>query len=311
MDFKQLRALLAVAETGSVTRAATLLHIVQPAVSRQIRLLEESFGAPLFERERHGMELTDAGRILADYARRALRELEQARAEIQPASGAVSGLVNVGLLPSVCDLVAGELVAGLQREHPQIRLRLTIGYAGHLQQWLEQGEVDLAMLYNLRPSPVLEAEALLDERLYLVGLPASSLKMNRPQPLSSLQGRPLILPSAPHGIRSVVEHACAQAGVTLEITAEANAMNLQKVLVQHGLGFTILPSAAIFDDVERGTLAAAPIARPDLRRRVVLALPAGRRVPAAVRCVASALAQQVRACVQAGRWPGARLHARG
>jgi LysR family nitrogen assimilation transcriptional regulator len=253
------------------------------------------------------MELTDAGRILVEYARRALRELEQARAEIQPAHGAVSGLVNVGLLPSTCDLIAGELVAGLKREHPQIQLRLTTGYAGHLQQWLEQGEVDVAMLYNLKPSPVLEVEPLMDERLYLVGLPTSGLRMNKPQPLSSLKGRQLILPSAPHGIRSVVEHACAAADIPLEIAAEANAMSLQKLLVLHGLGFTILPSAAIFDDLERGSLAAAPIVRPDLRRRIVLALPASRRTSAAVRCVVEALTQQVRACVKAGRWPGARL----
>ena len=82
MDLKQLRAFLTVADTGNVTRAAAVLNLVQPAVSRQIQLLEESVGAALFERERHGMVLTTAGKSLVGYARRALLELDRARAEI-------------------------------------------------------------------------------------------------------------------------------------------------------------------------------------------------------------------------------------
>ena len=82
MDFKQLRALVTVAETGNVTRAAELLHIVQPAVSRQLRLLEEDVGTVLFERGRHGMELTDAGRTLVEYARRVLDEMVREAEEL-------------------------------------------------------------------------------------------------------------------------------------------------------------------------------------------------------------------------------------
>ena len=109
MDFKQLRAFLTIVETGSVTRASEVLHIVQPAVSRQLRLLEEDLGTPLFHRGRHGMEPTEAGTILIDRARRVLRELDQARDEIRPEPGALTGLVSVGLLPSTSDLLAASL----------------------------------------------------------------------------------------------------------------------------------------------------------------------------------------------------------
>src|SRR5437868_12996900 len=98
MDVKQLKALVTVAEAGSVTRAAELLHLVQPAVTRQIRALERELGVVLFERTRQGMRPTDAGMILLEHARRALNELERARVEIQPTPGMVTGIVTVGLL---------------------------------------------------------------------------------------------------------------------------------------------------------------------------------------------------------------------
>ncbi len=122
-DFKQLTALVTVAEAGSVTRAAQLLHLVQPAVTRQIKTLEEELGISLFERTRHGMRPTDAGAVLVDRARRALAELERARAEVRPQGASVSGIVTVGLLESSVDIVAAPLVRRLRERHPGIRLR--------------------------------------------------------------------------------------------------------------------------------------------------------------------------------------------
>lgn len=174
MDIRQLRALLAVAETGSATKAAEMLRIVQPAVSRHIRLLEEEFGVELFGRERHGMVLTEAGKTLAEYGRRALQELDRARAEIRPASGAISGTASIGLLPSTCELLAAELVASVKHKHPALVVRLTVGYAGNLMQWLEAGDVETALLYDPKSGPGIHIEPLLDERLYLVGPPARS-----------------------------------------------------------------------------------------------------------------------------------------
>lgn len=306
MDLKQLRALLAVSETRSVTRAAAMLHLVQPAVSRQLRLLEEEVGAQLFTRERNGMELTEAGRVLAEHARRALRELDQARADIRSAELNVSGVVNLGLLPSTCDLIAGPLAEEVKRKHPDVHLRVRTGYAGHLQQWLLAGDLDVALLYDREPTPALGIEPLVDESLYVVGRPASGLSLRRPRRLSFLRGKPIILPSAPHGLRALVEHACAVHKITLDVVAEADAMNLQKAFVHHGLGYTVLPGVAILDDIARGVLAAAPL-NPALRRRVVSAWPAQRRLTRAARCVLEEMRLLVSDCVSRGRWAGARL----
>lgn len=137
MDVKQLKALVTVAEAGSVTRAAELPHLVQPAVTRQIRTLKEELGVALFERTRQGMRPTEAGAIMIERARRAVSELERARAEVQPSPGAVTGIVTVGLLESATDLPAGPLVSAVARDRPGIELPLMTAYSGHLQQWLD------------------------------------------------------------------------------------------------------------------------------------------------------------------------------
>jgi LysR family transcriptional regulator, nitrogen assimilation regulatory protein len=305
VDIKQLRALLAIAETGSVTKAATLLHVVQPAVSRQLRLLEEDVGTALFSRGRYGMELTEAGEIFVEHAGRALAELDRARSQLQPAGG-VAGIVTIGLLPSMCDLLASELVSNVAREHPAIRLRISMGYTGHLQDWLELGDVDAALLYDPKPAPTMQVQPLLEERLWVVGRPEAAFQATSPVNLEQVAAQPMILPNAPHGIRSLVEHACALAGISLSIAAETNAMSVQKALVLGGLGITILPSIAIVDDVARGLLSAAPLADPNLQRKIVLALPNTRRVPVAVRCVVDRLVAQMSDVVQHGKWTAAR-----
>ncbi|WP_042878924.1 LysR substrate-binding domain-containing protein [Cupriavidus necator] len=304
MDIKQLRALLAIAETGSATKAAELLRIVQPAVSRHVRLLEEELGVELFERERHGMVLTEAGRTLVEYGRRALQELDRAKAEIIPARGAITGTAVIGLLPSTCELLAAELVATVKARHPQLVVRINVGYAGNLLQWLEAGDVEVALLYDTKSSPGLQVEALLDEQLYLVG-PAGTLAPGEEQTVERFRDLPLILPNAPHGLRSVVEHACAVAGFSPTIAVETNSLAVQKNLVAKGFGHTVLPSSAVSEEMEDGILAGAPIVSPKLSRRIVLAHAATRRPTPAAGFVSEELVALMKRLVVDGAWPGA------
>ncbi|MCA8284522.1 LysR family transcriptional regulator [Burkholderia cenocepacia] len=306
MDIKQLRALLAVAETGSVTRAADVLHIVQPAVSRQLKLLEEDVGIALFERGRYGMELTESGEILAEHARRALLELDRARAEIQPSDARISGVVTIGLLPSTADLLAGPLLTAVKARHPSVSLRVSVGYAGHLRDWLESGEIDATLLYNPKATPTILVQPLLGESLCVVGPRSSDLSPDRPLTLADIATWPMVLPSAPHGIRNMLEQARPGAGATLDVVAETNAMSVQKSLVARGHGFTILPSIAVTEDIARDELRAAPLSDPGLQRTIVLALPNTRRIAAAVRAVTALLVDEMRGAVERGDWPSAR-----
>jgi DNA-binding transcriptional LysR family regulator len=306
MDFKQLRAFLTVADTGNVTRAAELLNLVQPAVSRQLRLLEEDVGAELFERERHGMALTDAGKALLVYARRAMLELDRARAEIGGAVNEIAGLVTVGLLPSTCDLISSPLVSAVAAAYPSIRMRIAMGYAGTLQQWLETGEIDAALLYGVERTPDIHSKTLLEEPLWVVGPTSANLRRHRPVSLASLSGKPLILPSAPHGIRTLVDHACAVSNVELTIAVETNAMSIQKNLVLGGHGFTILPPVAFVEELKARRLTAAPLCDPKITRTIVLALPANRAVGQHVRRAVDLLVQCCKQAVNQGSWLDAR-----
>lgn len=306
MDLKQLRALVTVADTGSVTKAAVLLNLVQPAVSRQLRLLEEDLGTELFDRSRQGMELTEAGKTFVQYARRVLGELERAIAEIRPTKGSIGGIVTVGLLPSTCDLLSSALVAQVEASHPGIRVRIAMGYAGTLQTWLETGEVDAALLYDAKPSPAIRVKLLLEEELWVVGLPSSGLYMNNPMPLRELARHPLVLPSAPHGLRTLVEHAASTIGLTLNVVAETNALSVQKSLVFGGHGLTVLPTIAVAEDFACGRLTGAPIVEPALVRKIVVGTSTIRHTTTPVRCVVTALVKCMKDAVERGDWRAAR-----
>jgi DNA-binding transcriptional LysR family regulator len=302
MDFRQLRAFLTVADTGNVTRAAEVLHVVQPAVSRQLKLLEEDIGAPLFQRERHGMVLTDAGKALVVYARRAMLELERARAEIAGAAEGIGGLVTVGLLPSTTGLLSSPLVSALAQRFPGIRIRIAMGYAGTLMNWLASGEVDAALLYGAERAPDMQATPLIEEPLWVIAPPDAKLRRAKPVALASLAGRPLVLPSAPHGIRTLVEHACAVSSVQLQLAAETNALSVQRSLVLGGLGWTILPPIAVADDLRTHVLSGAPLAAPAITRTIVLALPTQRPTGKHVRATVDLLVECARRAVASGAW---------
>lgn len=307
MDFKQLTALVTVLEAGSVTRAAELLHVVQPVVTRQIRALEKELGTQLFERTRQGMRPTEAGRTMAERARRALTELDRARAELAPAPGEVTGIVTVGLLESATELLAEPLTSAILRDHPGIDLRVLTAYSGHLQQWLDNGDLDLSLLYNLTSTSSLNVTPLVREKLWAVAPPAAGLHADRPVAFSRLATHPIVVPEAGHGLRSLTETAANQAGVDMRISVQTNAMNVQKILVHGGHGWTVLPAVGVAGDIANGILSGAPLHGPEVWRSIVLGTPRAGKIPTAVDAVARELVNQVRRTVCAGRWPSAEL----
>lgn len=307
MDFKQLKALVTVVEVGSITRAAELLHLVQPAVTRQIRSLETELGVTLFERTRHGMRPTAAGVTMAERARRALTELDRARAELQPTPGVVRGIVTVGLLESSADLLAEPLVSAVLRAHPEIDLRVLTAYSGHLQEWLDHGDLDLSLLYTLTSTPPLNVQPLVREKLWVVAPPADGLRADRPVPFERVAAHPLVMPAAGHALRTLIDGACARAGAEVSITVQTNSLELQKQLVLGGHGWTILPGVGIAEDVANGTLSAAPLCRPEVWRSIVLGRHRAGRIPPAVEVVSAELVRQIRTAVHNGRWPSALL----
>ncbi|GHF12155.1 hypothetical protein GCM10014715_79790 [Streptomyces spiralis] len=236
-----------------------MLHLVQPAVTRQIRTLEQELGVPLFEQTRLGMRPTEAGSIMADRARRALMELERARAEVRPAPGAVMGIVNVGLLKSTTDLLAEPLVSALARDYPGIELRRMTAYSGHLQRWLDDGDLDLTLLYNLDSTPSLTSRPLVGEQLWVAAPPSAWLRADHPVPFAEVARHPLVMPASGHALRALIDAAAARAQADMDVVVQTNSMRMQKQLVLAEHGWTVLPGVGIAENVMNGSVSAAPL----------------------------------------------------
>jgi LysR family nitrogen assimilation transcriptional regulator len=305
MELKQLSAVVTVAETGSVTRAALVLHLVQPAVTRQIRALEHELGVALFERSHQGMRPTPACELLLIRARRVLGEIERTRAEVRPDPGILHGIVTVGLLESMTDLVAEPLVSTVSAAHPGIKLRLLTAYSGYLQHWVDDGDLDLTLLYNLKGTHGLNVRPIARELLWAVAPTDAGLVGEEPVDMALVAEQPLVLPGAGHGLRVLIDQAASRAGVTPTIAIETNSMRVQKQLVVAGHGWTILPGIGVSDDVAAGLLSGASLSDHAAYRDVVVALPRNVGRKPAVAAVATIMIQQMRTAVDDGRWPSA------
>ena len=184
MELSQLRTLIHVAELGSLSKAADRLHIAQPALSRQVRLLEEELGVRLFARHGRGMVLTEQGQEILKHATRVMAELEEIRAAASETGAPLRGQIAIGFPPTVADIVSVPLVASFGKAHPQAELRLVAAYTGYLLDWLHRGEIDVAVLYDPHAARSLRSQPLLLEDLFLIG-PPDTLSRSTGDPLQA------------------------------------------------------------------------------------------------------------------------------
>jgi DNA-binding transcriptional LysR family regulator len=213
-------------------------------------------------------------------------------------------MVALGLLESVADTLVEPLVGALVAEHPGIEMRVLTAYSGHLQHWLDAGDVDLSLLYNLGSTPSLSVVPLVDEELWAVAPPGSGLDVDTPLAWSSLLTQRLVLPVPGHGLRTLIDQTLAHLDMGPDIVAQVNSMRLQKLLVAQGHGWTVLPAVGVAQDAAAGVLDGAPLTTPVVGRHVVLGLPRSGRVTPPVRAVATAIVRTVRTLVRSGSWPG-------
>ena len=304
MDIKQLRSFVTISETKNITKAAALLNLVQPAVSRQIHLLEEELGVELFERGRHGMHLTNEGKILEGYARRALKEIESAKIELTSSDSAIKGTINIGILGSLSELLSVALMRIIKKKYPDVNLKISVGYSGHLKEWLEAGDIDLALIYGSVSSKFLEVQPIVREKLWLIGPKTSELKYDQALSIEELSEHPLILPYAPHRLRTLIEQGFNRENKTIIIGAEINDINVQKQLVIEGFGYTILPLVSMKNDLQQKIVKVAPIEHKDFTREVALALPNTRHISKLVHTISQEIIHCSKIAVETKAWLG-------
>ncbi|MDE2198773.1 MAG: LysR family transcriptional regulator [Rhodospirillales bacterium] len=304
MDLRQLTTFLHVAELGSLSKASERLRIAQPALSRQVRLLEEELGVPLFLRHGRGMTLTAAGDRLRARASGILRQLDETRADLLQEAAAVRGKVVFGLPPTVSAVLSTRLIERVLSAYPEVTLRVVQAFSGYLLDWLQSGEVDIAVVYAGLPVTGVRQAPLLMEMLHFVTPAGTGLSPHQAVPFPEIARERLVLPGPSHGLRRLVEAEAAQQGIILRVAVEADDLQVLKDLTRKRLGSTVLPLAAVHAEVAVGQLCAAPIVEPPLSRRLSVATALGRPVSNAVACFGRELRDEVGAMVREGVWLG-------
>ncbi|MCJ2131523.1 LysR substrate-binding domain-containing protein [Methylobacterium sp. E-045] len=312
MDISQLRTLVHVAELGSLSKAAARLRIAQPALSRQVRLLEDELGVPLFARHGRGMVITEQGQAALRHAKRILAEVEALKAGVTGAGASLTGHVAIGLPPTIADMISVPLAAAFRAAHPGVMVQLVSAYTGYLLDGLHRGEIDLAILYDPRATRSLRSRPLMRESLFLIGPGGEGREdgapmSGKPVPFEALAAEQLLLPSDRHGLRIILQHFATEAGITLDVAIETDSYTALKDLVRHGYGLTILPLASIHADIEAGRLTARPIVDPAPTRRLVLSYPPDRTPSRAASFAGDAVLAIMTDHVERGIWVGEML----
>jgi LysR family transcriptional regulator, transcription activator of glutamate synthase operon len=281
MDLRQLRYLVALAEELNFTRAAANEHIAQPALSQQIRRLEDELGLALVERTTRHVSLTEAGGLLVVRARRILAELEAAQAELEAVRGVDVGHVTIGAMHTMGPVDLSLALATFHERHPNVGLTVREASSEEMAEMLRVDELDLAFLSVTErvESHGLGLHQLVSEELVVLLPPDHALAAKRQVRMADLAEQPFISFRAGARLRELLFAAGREADFEPRVTLESNESQRIRRLVSRGLGVAILPrSDAIGPGAE---VVVATLAGPALRRDITLAWREGRRHPPA------------------------------
>jgi DNA-binding transcriptional LysR family regulator len=282
MELRQLRYLLAIAEERHFTRAAAREHIAQPALSQQIRRLEDELGVPLVQRTTRRVAMTDAGELLVARARRILAEVEAAQMEIQALRGIHTGRVTVGAMHTMGPVDVSLALAIFHERHPGVELTVREHSSEELAEMLRVDELDLAFLSVTEriESHGLGLQQLVSEELAAVVPRDHPLARRRRVRMAELADEKFISYREGSRLRELLVSAGREAGYEPHVTLESNESQRIRQLVARGLGVAILPRS----DAEGpgAEIAAVTLVDPGLTRDITLAWREGRRhAPAA------------------------------
>jgi LysR family nitrogen assimilation transcriptional regulator len=244
MDTRRLFSFVRIVDAGSITRAADILHIAQPALSQQMTALESHFGQQLLIRSKQGVVPTDAGSALYRHAQVILRQVASAQAEVSVVGRELAGGVSVGLAPySTVNAIALPLLTAVRGRYPSILLHINENFGGVLSEAMMTGRMDMALLYDSGPIKGVDFERLLTEELIVVAPAGTVLSGSAGDAVSirELVDLPLLLPGPTHTIRKVVEQAFQHGYEQAHVVAEVESVTLMAQAVQNGLGATVLP----------------------------------------------------------------------
>jgi LysR family transcriptional regulator, nitrogen assimilation regulatory protein len=269
MNLRQLECLVRVIDTGSMTRAAEALHIAQPALGMQIKLLEEELGMPLLVRHSRGIVATEAGHLLHKHALAIRRLVDLAREDVMRLAGRSAKPLRLGMTPSLMQIVGPEIAVQAAARAPEAPLALSENMSHMLVESLRRGEVDMILAYEVPAAAGFWRQALYREDLVFV-TPAGAISA-LPITFSDVLKDVLILPEPQDTVRALVERTAREIGIPLRLGQEMRSISGIKAMIRRGSGAGVLPFGTIMNDVREGQLGFRPIEHPALRRTLYLA----------------------------------------
>lgn len=301
-DLHKWRAFLAIAELGSLTRAALFLDSNQSLLSRQLNALERDCRTRLFNRTGRGVELSEVGERILGQVKALLHDAQQLEADILGEAREPGGTVTLASLPSIGSALVGPLFAQIRERFPAISLKILEGSSGQVEEWLADARADIAILYRYGNAQMRQEQSLAQVDSYLVGAPGDVLTARAEVAFAALHELPFILPGAPNGLRTALDGIARHEHITLAPVIEADSLPLQKSLVAGSRLYTVLPLHAVWHEVQEGRLQAARIISPPFQRTVSMATARSKGQPKAVAAVTQQIARICDDMARRGMW---------
>lgn len=303
MDIRQLRYFIAIVEAGAVSRAAEKLRVAQPALSQHVIAMEAELGVKLLRRGPRGVTPTEEGLRLLDEARLIDARFTALPEQVRGGDAVPRGEVRFGMPGTVSEQLGVPLIEAARRRYPGIRIRIAEAMSGFVLDWLREGTVDIAMLYNVTDERRLAMHRALTEDIRLFSRPGiEGTPAGTTVGLSGALDLPLILPGPAHGLRNVIDAGAASIGRHVDAAIEIDSYRQIKRLAARGLAFGLLPAVAIDREVREGTFRAWRIAQPALVRQIFLGYRTDHPLSAATRAIGALSWTILHDMVRSGHW---------
>jgi LysR family transcriptional regulator, nitrogen assimilation regulatory protein len=272
MDYAAWKLFIDAAEFGSLSKVALAYGTSQPHISRRISDLERDCGGRLFQRTGRGVVLTELGQRIAPNVRAWLASSDQLANEVRSSAGTPIGKVRIATLPSTAHPLLSTLHKRLKEQYPLIRLVVQEGQGAQLETWLEEGSVDLAILYRTSAKPKNGDTYLVETSTYLVSAVGDPLTSRPTVRFSALHNLPLVLFCRPSGWRDHLDQISTERKISLNVVLEAESLNLQTHIVSEGGIYALLGPHAIANASKDCRLQSSKLVDPVVTRHIALAM---------------------------------------
>ena len=272
MHYAAWKLFIDAAEMGSLSKVAVAYGTSQPHISRQISELEQQCGGRLFQRTGRGVVLTELGQRIVPKVRAWMASTEQLANEVRTSAGTPIGKVRIGSLPSTAHPLVSTLYKRLKEQYPLVQLAVREGQGAQLETWLEDGSVDLAILYRTSPSPKNGDTYLVETSTYLVSAASDPLTSRPTVRFSALHNLPLVSFCRPSSWRDQLEQISAERNVSLNVVLEADSLSLQTHVVSQGGIYALLGPYVIAAASKERRLQSSKVVDPVVTRHIALAM---------------------------------------